>query len=1007
MGTPLNIFLILTMSTPGPNDPAPIPMHLGVDEEHLHPLNEEEITQYIRQFLGESNPPPQQIKDILSFSGGIPELVKTAIASLESSTARLTRDTSRLFSDRINNLSQMAKYILDIFTISEKPLAQEQLITFTGSAVESGILELNKAGLIRHNRREDHYTIATGAIASAAKEALSKEKTKEIAEKLLKHTLKFDEDDIDSIVRYASICSTPEELGKYLISAAEAKEKTGEIDQASDYYKEALHKMDADDEKRPGIYRKLARFSILTGKLDEATQLINDATGMTTTTVEDLISLSWVDRLQYKPKEALNDIQEALNQPDVKKDKIKHIKLLNEKGECYLQMGETKEAENIFRDTFDRAEKLSKKEQRKIANNNLGLALARDNKFKEAIEFYKNKYKLFKEDKRMASSIASKLGYVYQQANLLDDAYETYKESLELASATGDTHNAAIILGNIICLCQSKALFTDALKYAQEGIKLASQAASEKDLGSYFLTIGALYVNLGLEDVAKKYLTEAASLFQKLNNKHMEAWAQLSFSFLYKNIGKTKEALAYLDNVITQAEELKDTALHNEGCHDSAMLLIELSKFEKAKTYVDMMKNEWPGKDKATENDIKYELLRCKYAIDTEEEFSNDLINRLKEICDITASHSLREHASEAYHSLGTLYEKKGDHKKSAKNLTKAKEIIDVIVGNLSEEYRDSFLKQQSRQAVSEDSLRVESIVGIERREPKKGQEAPHTSGEQDTPVSGATVDFHQDVTSETSAIDLSAVASTSTSMKLGLIGQSEVISKIKNVLNHVKESHKSVFIYGEDGVGKSLAAKLIHMSGSFRNTPWQEIEFTDLPEEFIMDDLFGEEKEAILEIVTNGTLYLKNIENMPTLVQKELAKAIKNKKFKRLRDGQEIPLQCRFVASSHFNLNNLLKKKKFNKDLLKQLSGVPILIPPLKERSEDIPLLINHFLSLVAKETNFQGKYALDTDALKALIENDWSGNVRKLEQVIRSAAVLSPDGKITLEQINVHLNK
>jgi tetratricopeptide (TPR) repeat protein len=146
---------------------------------------------------------------------------------------------------------------------------------------------------------------------------------------------------------------------------------------------------------------------------------------------------------------------------------------------------------------------LTPEKRREVVNNNLGLALAQDGRYDEAIVFYKEKNEVFADDKRLSASILSQLGYVYQQSGHLDEAIETYKKSWELASSIGDTHSAQAVLSNIICLCQSKALYSDALNYAQESIKIASQAASEKDMAANLLTIGSLYTNLGLEDVAK------------------------------------------------------------------------------------------------------------------------------------------------------------------------------------------------------------------------------------------------------------------------------------------------------------------------------------------------------------------------------------------------------------------------------------------------------------------------------------------------------------------------
>lgn len=1002
MGKPLNIYLIITMTVSDAGGGLPIALHLGVDEAHLSPLTEEEITQYIRQFLGESNPPTQQIKDIYNFSGGIPELVKTAIASLESATSRLTRDTEALFTARINGLSPLAKDLLGLLAIVEKPLRQEQLITLTGATVETGLTELNKAAFTTFDRKEESYSVATGAIASAVKASFTKDELTKFAKKLLDYTVKNDPNDIELLVKFAELGASKEELCGYVTKAAETKESRGEVDQAYNYYQQALTLLPDTDGKRPEIYRKLARFSILTGKLSIAGEFINKALKLTATTAEDLMSLSWVDRLKHDPKAALEHIQNALNLTDIKTDEANYLRLLNEKAACYMQMDETNEAENIFRDTYVRAGKLPDEEKRKIANNNLGLALARAGKYSEAIKFYEEKNEYFSKDKRIAASILSHLGYVYQQASRLDEAYYTYKNSFELASSIGDTHNAATILGNIICLCQSKALFTDALFYAQESIKLSSQASSEKALGSNFLTIGALYVNLGLEDIAKKYLTEAVSIFQKLGNNVLEAWAQLSFAYLYKNLGRYKEALAYFDVVNKKAKELNAPALLNMSLSGGAEVCIDGANYDKAREYIDDISVNWPGTDLANESDIKIELLRCKLSIHTQKKPDNSLVKHLLEMGEVTTKQGLRELASEIYHVIGVFYEKNGDEKKSAKYIAKAKEIIDDIAGSLSEEYRDSFLRQKFRKTVSDDSVRLsrsmkmerDKVLGIEISGSGKaggGEPTDRTTGIQ--PITAPTMAFEGKAVAQKGAGEI--------------VGQSEAIAKINDIIDHVKESHTTVLICGPAGSGKELIAKNIHATGAYKNTKWQMINFSDLPEEFLKDELFGLEKEALLEAAGNGILFLKHIHDMPTSIQKDLLKAIKNKKFARLRDKKDVPLSCRFISSSNLSMDELLKKAKFNKDLLKLIASVPIVVPPLRDRTEDIPLLIDHYLAIIAKEKDTVTPYSLNTAALKALLTHDWKGNVRELDQVLKGACVLSTEGQIGLPEIEVHLGK
>jgi predicted metal-dependent hydrolase len=531
-------------------------------------------------------------------------------------------------------------------------------------------------------------------------------------------------------------------------------------------------------------------------------------------------------------------------------------------------------------------------------------------------------------------------------------------------------------------------------------------------------------VNLGLEDVARKYLTEAVSIFQKLGDKIMETWVQLSFAYLYKNAGKYKEALAYFENIIVQGKTANNKELMNWGLYGAVELYLDAMNFEKANKYVQQIDAAWPGREKAKETDIKYELLRCKLAVYGEGEAGEPVRERLSELAELTTKFGLRELASEAYHVLGTLDEKTGNERVAAKDLATAKEILDDIVGSLSEEYRDSFLKQKYRAALSEESTRLNRSLNIEpqrikRPEPPPSQQpspaapeaAPPRRQEATTVIPQQQAKAPPEKTAQLGAgqdaVQTSSFGGVKTSdyvvVKEDIVGQSDAVARVKDIIEHVKDSHMSVLIYGESGVGKDLVAKSIRKKGSYKNSPFLSIDIEEFPDEFLSDEIFGLEKEAMLEAAGNGIILLKHIEAMPKSVQKELEKAAKNRKFKRLRDKKEVSIACRFIATSRLGINELIKEKKFDKDLLKLLSQIPIHIPPLRDRVEDLPILINYILSVVDPAR----PHTIDNDALKAIVEHEWRGNIKELEHTLKAAMILATDGHITLPQIEIHLKR
>ena len=719
------IYVLISMSVDGPKSSLPVSLHLDVENKFLEPFSAEDVINYLRLAVGESNPSNKQVKDILNFSGGIPELVRIAIATLDSPGGKIEGGVDKIFADKIDKLDDAARRVLGILVLAGKPISQHHLIVLSGVIVENAISELLKDGFIIFNRDKESYESASGAVASAVQAALSDEEKKDLGGSLLEHFEENSPDDIDAITKFAKLGADPEKVPDYIIAAAEKKESISDLEGTYKYYREAIDVLKPGDERVPTIHRKLARQQIFIGELDDAIRHIEDASKESGEKKDDLLMRSWIGRIRHKPEEALEYIQKAMKVMGDGSEQVEILKLMNEEAQCYIQMGQPDKAVEIFAKTQDDTDKLTEDQKKKVANNNLGLALALKGDYDKAIEFYKKKYEYFSDDKRLAASILSQLGYVYQRGNKLTDALETCKKSWDLYSEVGDTHSSMSILSNLVCICQSLARFTDALPYVTASIELASKAGSERDLANNFLNLGMLYLNLGLEDVAGRYLNEAAKIFQKLKDPHMEGWVQLSMAYRYKHMRRYDEALAYLNVVIKKSKDKGYTDLSLWGNYEAADMLVDLGSTEKAEKYLSSLDTVWGGEESVTETTIKVELLRCKLKVGSVKAAGEDLEKRLLELADLSDKMELRELVGEVYHTMSEYYGRIGEKKKSAEYVAKAKDIIDEIASSLSEEYRGSFMKQKFRQKVAEDSIKLKDVIGEIRRElgiPEKTQ---------------------------------------------------------------------------------------------------------------------------------------------------------------------------------------------------------------------------------------------------------------------------------------------
>jgi len=220
-----------------------------------------------------------------------------------------------------------------------------------------------------------------------------------------------------------------------------------------------------------------------------------------------------------------------------------------------------------------------------------------------------------------------------------------------------------------------------------------------------------------------------------------------------------------------------------------------------------------------------------------------------------------------------------------------------------------------------------------------------------------------------------------------------------------VAETQATVLVRGESGTGKELIAAAIHYSSPRSDKPFIKVACAALPESLLESELFGYEKGAFtgamerrlgrFELASSGTIFLDEIGDLSLATQVKLLRVLQEKEFERLGGGKSVKVDVRVICATHRNLEEMVKEGKFREDLFYRINVFPILLPPLRERREDIPILVSHFTHGFAKE-NKKEIDGVSKGALEALMAYDWPGNVRELENIIERAAILSTKGLI-----------
>jgi len=243
-----------------------------------------------------------------------------------------------------------------------------------------------------------------------------------------------------------------------------------------------------------------------------------------------------------------------------------------------------------------------------------------------------------------------------------------------------------------------------------------------------------------------------------------------------------------------------------------------------------------------------------------------------------------------------------------------------------------------------------------------------------------------------------------------GIIGESGQMLEVVSLVRRVAPSEASVLIRGESGTGKELIAKAIHFASPRAAGPLIRINCAALPETLLESELFGHEKGAFtgalatrkgrFELADEGTLFLDEIGDLPLHLQAKLLRVLQEREFERVGSSQSIRVNVRILSATHRDLEALLKAGQFREDLYYRLNVVTILLSPLRERRQDLPLLIDHFLRVFA-EKNGKRIRGFTHEARETLLRYDYPGNVRELENLVERAVVLTRDEVISKDAL------
>ena len=247
---------------------------------------------------------------------------------------------------------------------------------------------------------------------------------------------------------------------------------------------------------------------------------------------------------------------------------------------------------------------------------------------------------------------------------------------------------------------------------------------------------------------------------------------------------------------------------------------------------------------------------------------------------------------------------------------------------------------------------------------------------------------------------------------KAGIMGESEVIQELRKTIDKVARSQAPIYISGESGTGKELAANMIHAQGPRSDKAFVPINCGAIPGELMESEFFGHkkgsftgavvDKEGLFQAADGGTLFLDEIAELPQHMQVKLLRAIQEKVIRPVGSQNEVRVDVRILSATNFDLSEQVSKGLFRQDLFYRINVIELKIPSLRERVEDIPILIDNILEKIARESNTT-KAELTGDAGKMLSSYHFPGNVRELENILERATTLCSDNRIDVEDIQL----
>jgi transcriptional regulator with GAF, ATPase, and Fis domain/tetratricopeptide (TPR) repeat protein len=935
-----------------------------VEHLPLEPLGAEGVAAFLQQ--------KHIVERLLAATGGLP-------AALEQIVESIPTRPDALWARRLEAVPKDAEPLLAALAVYERPVTQEQLVELAGPGVPPLLPDLVASNVLARGleRGAVRFRFAREGLREAWYAGLDPEVRRSLHRRVARRLadLVAMGAEPEEVAHHFLAAGHPEDAVPFALDAAERLERAFAFARAAELLERVAAA--ATGPVRARILDRLAALYLLAGERGRSREALETLGAEFPDHLEPGERAERLARIHLaagEPQAALARVDEGLAAgppPD------RRLRLQALGAEAAYQAGDPAEAERRAADLPDGADPSVLG-----LRNTLGkVHLARE-ALDEAQALFERNLAAAREagDARAQARALINLGIVHLQRGEPDAAAARFEDARRLAEHHGDLRHLAIAVGNLAVLHHRRQNYRLALDFYHRSSAAFRKLGHQDQLTVTVLNLADLYLTIGDRERARRLADIAAAHVRRGRFKYLETQVTLLEGDLARAEGDADRATGHYTAALGHIEQGSG---NNQRLGPLLLSLaemqIEAGDLGGAERFLDRAA-ALPEASRTDALEARLRMLRGAVA-------AAPASARI----DLEAAVGLAEQAGDrevrwiALWRLGVVRWTLGDRAGTLQALVEAVETIEQLAAELPRGLRAGYREAPSRRAVHEALRRVRAGLPPQR---------PASDKPRDTPAMRRAESEWQASWGERYP---------------DIIGRSPTLFPLFKTLDRVAGSDSMVLIRGESGTGKELVAQALHAHSPRAQGPFVRVNCGAFVETLLLSELFGHEKGAFtgalarkkgrFELADAGTIFLDEIGDITPNTQVALLRVLQEGTFERVGGSETLRVEVRVIAATHRNLEDMVRRGEFRADLYYRLRGVVIELPPLRERRDDIPRLVRHFL---ARRADAEGRpLAFTREALASLLQHDWPGNIRELENVVRSVALFADGPAIGLTEL------